>query len=149
LDTIGDRHLLRAQHDGAGRRGLRHLSEKHDWDFAMKKATVSTPCRVDLAGGTVDLWPIYLYMGGLELVNMGIDVVATTELTWKPSKSGHRISVSSSDVNYENEYGSLDELSESLNVSTTFNPLRWVNRLAYYYLSSQKSEGDWHIRTSS
>ena len=31
------------------------------------------PCRVDLAGGTLDIWPLYLYHQGAVTVNFAID----------------------------------------------------------------------------
>lgn len=36
----------------------------------------SAPTRVDLAGGTVDIWPLYLFHEGSEVVNFAIDLTA-------------------------------------------------------------------------
>ncbi len=30
----------------------------------MQKIVVKSPTRVDLAGGTLDLWPLYLFING-------------------------------------------------------------------------------------
>jgi len=31
------------------------------------------PCRVDLAGGTLDIWPLYLYHANAVTVNFAVD----------------------------------------------------------------------------
>lgn len=47
----------------------------------MQKIVVKSPTRVDLAGGTLDLWPLYLFINGASTVNVAIDVYTTVELT--------------------------------------------------------------------
>lgn len=37
------------------------------------KITAQSPCRVDLAGGTVDIWPLYLFHPGAVTVNFAVD----------------------------------------------------------------------------
>ena len=43
----------------------------------MKTATVRAPARIDLAGGTVDIWPICLLEPGAVTVNLAIDRYAS------------------------------------------------------------------------
>ncbi len=38
------------------------------------------PTRIDLAGGTVDIWPIYLFLDRATTINLAIDLYAETEL---------------------------------------------------------------------
>lgn len=38
------------------------------------------PTRIDLAGGTVDIWPIYLFLKNSMTINVGIDLFAEAEL---------------------------------------------------------------------
>ncbi len=115
-----------------------------------KKVKVKAACRVDFAGGTVDLWPIYLNLGGLELVNMALKLHAESEILWKPTRAKtHLIHIASEDMKRESTYHSLAELGESLSQSTTVNPLRWVNRLVHHQLSSRASWGEWEVRTRS
>lgn len=38
-----------------------------------RAAEASAPCRVDLAGGTLDIWPLYLFHPGAVTVNVAID----------------------------------------------------------------------------
>ena len=115
-----------------------------------RRISQSAPCRIDLAGGTVDLWPLYLYLHGLELVNMAIDVKATADIAWTPGKSSHKISISSRDLKIQKTYESLDALRMSLEVRTALNPLRWVNRVVFDALSrNENTFGEWHIETRS
>ena len=41
----------------------------------------SAPTRIDLAGGTLDLWPLYLFFDNPPTLNAAIDLYATVELT--------------------------------------------------------------------
>lgn len=46
-------------------------------------------CRVDLAGGTLDIWPLGLLHPGARTVNFAIDLAATVQLA--PARSGYRV----------------------------------------------------------
>jgi D-glycero-alpha-D-manno-heptose-7-phosphate kinase len=99
----------------------------------MKKITTQAPCRIDLAGGTLDLWPLYLYTGGHQLVHMAINIQATSQLTWKEHKKNSlEFSIVSKDLKTEKNYSSLQELSESLKKSPQQEPTRWLNRLVLH-----------------
>jgi len=118
----------------------------------MKKVHVEfASCRVDLSGGTLDLWPLYLYMGGLELVNMAIQVRAQVKISYeKSSKPFHTITIISHDLKKQARYGSLAKLNYSLNQSSLQNPLRWINRLVAYELGKNShSFGNWEIECQS
>lgn len=47
---------------------------------------VKSPTRVDLAGGTLDLWPLYAFIGGATTINVAISV--WTECEMLPNKDG-------------------------------------------------------------
>ena len=72
----------------------------------MATVSISAPCRIDLSGGTIDLWPLYLHLGGLELVHMAIDVLSTASVTRTPSK-GLSITLTSHDLGVTKKYASL------------------------------------------
>jgi len=55
----------------------------------MTPETWRVPVRVDFAGGTLDLWPIYAMMGGCLTVNAAVDLWIELEVT--RSGPGHRI----------------------------------------------------------
>ena len=55
----------------------------------MEAETWRVPVRVDFAGGTLDLWPIYAMLGGCLTVNAAVDLWITIEVS--RSGQGHRI----------------------------------------------------------
>lgn len=52
------------------------------------KLISKAPTRIDLAGGTIDIWPLYLFLERPMTVNVGIDLFAETELELKRSEGG-------------------------------------------------------------
>lgn len=50
----------------------------------MKSFRVTSPTRVDLAGGTLDIWPIYCLSGGAKTINVALDLYATATFEAKP-----------------------------------------------------------------
>jgi D-glycero-alpha-D-manno-heptose-7-phosphate kinase len=65
------------------------------------------PCRADLAGGTMDLWPLYLLHPGALTLNFAVNIQTTCRIT--PLK-GKRIHVRSLDTNKEESFASFDAL---------------------------------------
>ena len=47
----------------------------------MKRITSSAPTRIDLAGGTVDIWPLYLFHEHAQTLNAAISLRAHAEIT--------------------------------------------------------------------
>ena len=43
--------------------------------------TSSAPTRIDLAGGTIDIWPLYLFHDGASTLNAAISLRAHAEIT--------------------------------------------------------------------
>src|SRR3954453_5452927 len=74
----------------------------------MKKVTVRAPVRADLAGGTLDLWPLYLFHPGARTVNVAISYHAESEVA---RVSGDAIEVHLTDQQYAHRYESLSELA--------------------------------------
>ena len=71
------------------------------------RITSKAPCRVDLAGGTLDIWPLYLNHPGAVTLNFAVDrytscVIETREDT--------EIRLRSLDLNSDETFGSLAEL---------------------------------------
>src|SRR3989475_8374715 len=82
----------------------------------MRKATFAAsgpaivaqaPCRADLAGGTIDLWPLYLFHSGALTVNFAANILTTCRIT--PLK-GRQIHLRSLDTNKDEHFPSFDEL---------------------------------------
>ncbi len=45
------------------------------------KIQIKSPTRVDLAGGTLDMWPLFNFVGGATTINIAIDIWTEVELT--------------------------------------------------------------------
>lgn len=57
---------------------------------------VKSPTRVDLAGGTLDLWPLFNFLKGATTINVAIDIYTDVELEFTDSKT---IKIESADLN--------------------------------------------------
>jgi D-glycero-alpha-D-manno-heptose-7-phosphate kinase len=65
------------------------------------------PARVDLAGGTVDIWPLYLFHPGAQTVNIAIRCYASCVIETRPDR---RIVLSSKDQEIKETFEDLDDL---------------------------------------
>src|SRR5437588_12811663 len=65
------------------------------------------PCRADLAGGTIDLWPLYLFHPRALTLNFALEILTTCRI-W-PLK-GKKIQLRSRDTRREEDFASLDAL---------------------------------------
>lgn len=65
------------------------------------------PCRADLAGGTIDLWPLYLFHPGALTLNVALNIQTSCRIT--PLK-GKGIHLRSLDTRKEESFASLDDL---------------------------------------
>src|SRR5271167_1790827 len=68
------------------------------------------PCRADLAGSTIDLWPLYLFHPGSVTVNTAVDIQTTCKIT---PRKGRAIRLKSIDTGREDRFASLDALLHS------------------------------------
>ena len=55
----------------------------------------SAPTRIDLAGGTIDIWPLYLFHDGATTVNVAISLRAHAQLE---SRTDGRVELRSIDT---------------------------------------------------
>ena len=83
----------------------------------------SAPTRIDLAGGTLDIWPLHLFFGNAPTLNAAIDLYATVEIIPRKDK---RIVLRSRDLNLEDSFSSLTALSEN-------HPLELITRTLKFY----------------
>jgi D-glycero-alpha-D-manno-heptose-7-phosphate kinase len=65
------------------------------------------PCRVDLAGGTLDLWPLYLFHPGAVTVNFAVNILTRCKIT---RLTDDKIRLKSLDTNVEEEFRNFQEL---------------------------------------
>jgi D-glycero-alpha-D-manno-heptose-7-phosphate kinase len=75
-----------------------------------KTIIATTPCRADLAGGTLDLWPLYLFHPGAVTVNFALSIFTSCKITPTPGKT---IRLRSVDTKKEDFFASFDELAKA------------------------------------
>ncbi len=83
----------------------------------------SAPTRIDLAGGTLDLWPLHLFFGNPPTLNAAIDLYATVELTARRDKA---IVIESRDLDLKAKFRNLAALPEK-------HPLVLLIKLIRFY----------------
>lgn len=73
------------------------------------------PTRIDLAGGTLDIWPLYLFHPGALTVNCAITRYASCKIETQPGRSGARGSIRlvSRDTKREEKFSSLAALERA------------------------------------
>ncbi len=71
------------------------------------KISAQSPCRVDLAGGTLDIWPLYLYHADAVTVNFAVDRYTSCTLQ---TRADRRIVLRSADQKLEETFESLEAL---------------------------------------
>ena len=95
------------------------------------------PCRVDLAGGTMDIWPLYLFHPGAVTVNFAVSVLTRCRIT--PLR-GKQIRFVSLDTGRRDEFTSFDELCAAK---------KFQHPLAGYLTRFFAPEGGFEIETNS
>jgi D-glycero-alpha-D-manno-heptose-7-phosphate kinase len=80
----------------------------------MKQVTVRVPLRVDLAGGTLDLWPLYLFHPGSRTVNLAISSYAEVEVA---TRADAAIEVNLTDAGHHRIYDSASEMRKDEHVA--------------------------------
>jgi D-glycero-alpha-D-manno-heptose-7-phosphate kinase len=97
----------------------------------------SAPTRVDLAGGTIDIWPLYLFHPGAATVNFAISLRANCRIE---TRQDDRIILESSDrgVGFETNIADIDSLA-------TEQRLELVSKLVHFY----KPTTGFHLTTTS
>jgi D-glycero-alpha-D-manno-heptose-7-phosphate kinase len=81
------------------------------------------PTRIDLAGGTIDLWPLYLFHDNAQTVNFAIDQYAKCRLE---TRNDGRFIVESKDRNLKIEVDSLEQLRGD-------DELSLISKLIYFF----------------
>jgi D-glycero-alpha-D-manno-heptose-7-phosphate kinase len=72
----------------------------------MKDIHIKSPTRVDLAGGTLDLWPLYTFTQGAVTVNVSIDIFTYVDIQRLQDQT---ITIESQDLKFSKTYSHLLE----------------------------------------
>jgi D-glycero-alpha-D-manno-heptose-7-phosphate kinase len=74
------------------------------------RITAQAPCRVDMAGGTVDIWPLYLFHTGAVTVNFAVNRYTRCTIETHDSST---IVLRSLDLKAEETFDSIDHLKRA------------------------------------
>ncbi len=95
------------------------------------------PCRADLAGGTLDIWPLYVFYPGAVSVNLALNILTACRIT---PQAGQGIILKSHDTAREERFASLEELLAA----------KWYRHpLAAYLIRFFKPPGGFSLETFS
>ncbi len=106
-------------------------------DRRLDNVIAHAPCRVDLAGGTVDIWPLYLFHRGAVTVNFAVNILTRCRIRRTP---GREIILRSLDTKRADRFASFDALC----AAKTFK-----HPLAAYLLHFFAPDGGLEIETHS
>jgi D-glycero-alpha-D-manno-heptose-7-phosphate kinase len=67
----------------------------------------TAPCRADLAGGTIDIWPLYLFHPGAMSVNIALNILTACRII---PHAGRGIALKSYDIKREDRFTSVESL---------------------------------------
>ena len=83
----------------------------------------SAPTRIDLAGGTLDIWPLYLFHEGAQTLNAAISLRASCDLRSRPDR---RLVIASEDSNERIEVEHWSQLRDT-------HDLKLLGKLLHYF----------------
>jgi len=89
----------------------------------------SAPTRVDLAGGTIDIWPLYLFHPGAMTVNFALSLLASVRIE---TRDDNRVILESRDrgVGFETTVDGIDELARD-------QRLELVSKMVHFFRPTQ------------
>jgi D-glycero-alpha-D-manno-heptose-7-phosphate kinase len=82
-----------------------------------KSIKCTSPTRVDLAGGTLDMWPLYNFVGEAVTLNVAIDIWTTAEITENESDE---VLISSPDLNKNWKFADYEDFKKSKDPALSF-----------------------------
>src|SRR3954469_21105323 len=109
----------------------------------MKPASIlaRASCRADLAGGTLDLWPLYLFHPGALTVNLALSIMTQCEI--RPHRGAHII-LRSRDTGREDRFADLATL---LKARKARHEIGWY--LCKFFLAVDPPRGGFVLETHS
>jgi D-glycero-alpha-D-manno-heptose-7-phosphate kinase len=101
---------------------------------ALAGASARAACRVDLAGGTVDMWPLYLFHPGAVVVNIAIEVMTCCKIV--PTE-GTGIELVSLDTGLTDSFADMRALREA----GRYRHALAAHLLRFFYSGSEPASG--------
>lgn len=107
-----------------------------------------SPCRIDLAGGTLDLWPLYNFFNKTQIVHMAINIYSYSQIEHTNKNKAFQLTIHSLDLKKQKTFRSLKALENYSHDKK--NPLSWLGLLSHYFLTQKKSlAGCYTFKTKS
>ncbi len=103
----------------------------------VQSVIAHAPCRVDLAGGTMDIWPLYLFHPGAVTVNFAVTVLTRCRIQ---RLEGNRIRFRSTDTGRAEEFSGFDQFCAAT---------RFLHPIAGYLTRFFAPEGGFELETNS
>ncbi len=100
----------------------------------------TAPCRADLAGGTLDLWPIYLFHQPAVTVNFALTIRTSCRITPNAKQQGGAIHLKSLDTGREDRFANFSALA---------NAARHQHSIAALMVKFFEPQGGFTIETHS
>jgi D-glycero-alpha-D-manno-heptose-7-phosphate kinase len=104
--------------------------------MSPERIEARAPTRIDLAGGTIDIWPLYLLHDGAVTVNAAIDLMATAIVE---RHAGPEVEIESLDRGSRFSVASRQRLAAA--IAEAPPELEFVVRLAAHYLAASSRAG--------
>jgi D-glycero-alpha-D-manno-heptose-7-phosphate kinase len=100
------------------------------------------PTRIDLAGGTVDLWPLYLFLKNPTTVNLAIDLFAEVEIDQDPLGPSDTLSDASVFLKSEDQSIELKLPWSALSATDDIHPALALHfKLLRYFAAKREAAG--------
>lgn len=106
-------------------------------ELCGEEILATAPCRADLAGGTLDIWPLYLFHPGAVSVNVALQILTACKIT---PHAGREIVLISHDMQRQESFATLDDL---------LAPQSYAHPLAAYLVRFFKPQGGFTLETHS
>ena len=106
-------------------------------NVAGETILTTAPCRADLAGGTIDIWPLYLFHPGAVSVNIALEILTACKITPRPDR---QIFLKSHDTGREQHFDDLDALLAARH---------YTHALAAFLVRFFKPQGGFTLETHS
>lgn len=113
----------------------------------MKPKTIVAQacCRVDLAGSTLDIWPLYLFHAGAVTVNFAVDIMTRCEIRTTGSGQSRQIILRSLDTEREDRFANASALMKAAN----FNHPLAGNLCRFFFQKTGPAEKGFTLETYS
>jgi len=114
--------------------GARPAAGARSGNAAGAGVVAQASCRVDLAGGTMDMWPLYLFHPGAVVVNLAVQVMTSCRIV---ATEGEGIELVSLDTGLADRFADM----QALRAARRYKHALAVHLLRFFYAGSEPGTG--------